>query len=99
MPPFHNKTFFSCDTFFTLLCFANNTLGLLLEILGGHMHGPSPPQIWGDRPPVPPNSPPMVVNLNMPYMAMFSKTGLILSQKRNSVASHRAILLTDIHDN
>src|SRR6218665_4029467 len=36
---------------------------LLLKILGGPMHGPSPPpQILGDRPPSPPRSPPLLYN-------------------------------------
>ena|SRR6218665_904368 len=32
---------------------------VLLEIFGGRMHRPSPPQILGNRPPSPPKSPPM----------------------------------------
>ena len=34
---------------------------VVLEILAGRMHGPSPPQIWGDRPPDPLKSPPMLI--------------------------------------
>jgi len=43
---------FRDDTFF-LLCsyFRAHPTTLLLKILGGRMHGPSPPQILGDRPP------------------------------------------------
>src|SRR6218665_3939642 len=42
-----------------LLCsyFLTHPITLLLQILGGRMHGPSPPQILGDRPPSPPRSP------------------------------------------
>ena len=45
---------FLCDTFFLLcLYFRAYPTTLLLKILGGRMHGRPPPQIWGDRPPVP----------------------------------------------
>src|SRR6218665_2720932 len=46
---------FLYDTFF-LLCsyFRAHPATLLLKILGGRMHGPSPHlKFWGDRPPVP----------------------------------------------
>src|SRR6218665_115736 len=48
------------NTFF-LLCsyFRAHPTTLLPKILGGRMHGPSPPQIWGERPPSPPRSPPL----------------------------------------
>src|SRR6218665_2378063 len=39
---------------------SHNTI--LLQILGGRMHGPSPPQIWGGRPPAP-KSPPMAMGM------------------------------------
>src|SRR6218665_2023991 len=36
---------------------------LLLKILGGPMHGPSPTSnFWGDRPPSPPRSPPLGIS-------------------------------------
>ena len=39
--------------FLISLYFATHPITLLLEILGGRMHGPSPPQWLGDCPPVP----------------------------------------------
>src|SRR6218665_3777540 len=46
-----------------LLCsyFHAHPTTLLLQILGGPMHGPSPHLkfFWGDRPPSPPRSPPL----------------------------------------
>src|SRR6218665_1282956 len=52
--PSFNKKFLD-DTYF-LLCssFRAHPTTLLLKIVGGPMHGPSPPQILGDRPPSPP---------------------------------------------
>src|SRR6218665_3604096 len=41
-------------------CFHALPTTLLLKILGGPMHGPSPHlEFWGDRPPSPPRSPPL----------------------------------------
>src|SRR6218665_1778117 len=64
MPLFQSKTeqnnpsrhLFSVSSYF-----ATHPITLLLEILGGRMHGPSPPQILGGRLPVPPKSPPLGV--------------------------------------
>src|SRR6218665_3242465 len=47
--------------FFTLFILSRTSATLLLKILGGPMHGPSPTSnILGDRPPSPPRSPPLV---------------------------------------
>ena len=53
--PISENNYFLDDTFF-LLCsyFRAHPTTLLLKILGGRMHGPSPPQYLGDRPPSPP---------------------------------------------
>src|SRR6218665_2771591 len=42
-------------------CFHAHSTTLLLKILGGPMHGRSPPPqiFWGARPPSPPRSPPL----------------------------------------
>src|SRR6218665_863416 len=48
-----------------LLCsyFRAHPTTLLLKILRGRMHGPSPHlEFWGDRPPVSPRSPPLVID-------------------------------------
>src|SRR6218665_74066 len=55
-------TLSSLDKHLLLLCsyFRAHPTTLFLKILGGRMHGPSPPQIfWGTVPPVSPRSPPM----------------------------------------
>jgi len=56
--------YFRTNNFFMIIFllssyFHMHPITLLLEILGGRMHGLSPPQILGDRLPVPPKSPPM----------------------------------------
>src|SRR6218665_46316 len=50
---------------------------LLLKILGGPMHGPSPHlKFWGDRPPSPPRSPPLVSCQNEEsHFIMYNETG------------------------
>src|SRR6218665_3730208 len=57
-PHMKNHYFRKENSFMTLLLlcsyFRANPTTLLLEILEGWMHGPSPPQIRGGRPPVPP---------------------------------------------
>src|SRR6218665_299133 len=54
--PHQKKHIFLLDSYFH----AHPTT-LLLKILGGPMHGPSPHlKLWGDRPPSPPRSPPLV---------------------------------------
>jgi len=46
--------------FYYVRAFARIRQTLLLKILGGRMHGPSPTSNFGgDRPPVSPRSPPM----------------------------------------
>jgi len=53
-PLFQNKKLL-LQTFFTQFVLCLNPITVLLEILGGRMHGPShPPQIWVDRPLPPP---------------------------------------------
>ena len=53
--PHKKNTFF---TMFVLSRASDNTTSLNI---GGPMHGPSPHlKFWGDRPPVPPRSPPLV---------------------------------------
>src|SRR6218665_92320 len=50
---FRKKSFISP---FYSTYFNTHPITLLLEILGGQMHGPSPPQILGGPPPSPPLS-------------------------------------------
>src|SRR6218665_3309443 len=51
-------------TFLLCSCFRAHPTTLLLKILWGPMHGPSPHLKFflGDRPPVPPRSPPLYIN-------------------------------------
>ena len=45
-------------TFLVISYFAGNPITVVLDILEGRKHGPSPPKIFGDRPPaVHPKSP------------------------------------------
>jgi len=71
--PFSRQKFLMTFTFFySVHYFRAHPTTLLLKILGGRMHGPSPHlKLWGDRPPVPPRFRPLLqCSLSCMYLCM-----------------------------
>src|SRR6218665_997040 len=78
--------------------FHTHPITLLLEILGGRMHRPSPPQILGDRPSSPPSkSPPMGLmltdlNIGFAYTVRKRVKGTLRRPKRGTYSKGLAVI-------
>src|SRR6218665_673841 len=75
-PRFQTKIYSSLTHFLVSSYFASHPITVLLKILGGRTHGPSPTSNLGASP-SPPKSPPMTaglpcVEIKPPWLLMFS---------------------------